>query len=112
MAIVVGIPPNAEGWQYNLNASAAQTNVEAKAAATGKRMFITHIFFNGAGAQTLQLLDASAGTVVFGVVTLAEDTPLVVDRSAMPLEVGQSKGVFVTTVGGGVQTLNLAGFVI
>lgn len=108
----VGIPEHAQVWEKNLDVAAAQGDVELKAAVAGKAMWITHIFFNAAAAQTFKLMDASGGTVVFGTVTLAEDIPLVVDRSANPIEVGLGNGVFVTTVGGGVQTVNVAGFVL
>ena len=106
----MGIPAHARKWTYNNDASAALTNEEAFAAITGRMVFVTHILYSTALGGTFKLLDASSGTVKFGTITLGVTGGFIADREDNPIEMGHSKGVFVTTTGGGVACVSLAGY--
>lgn len=110
--MAIGIPAHAEPWQSNQDASGAAANQEAKAAVAGKAMWVTHIFFSSTPGGTLDLLDASSGTLIIGSLEVPANGFIDMDRSANPIEVGLGKGAFTTHTGAGAACIALAGYVV
>lgn len=108
----IGIPAHAQAWHSNQDAAGAAANQSAKAAVSGRAVFVTHIFFSSTPGGTIELLDASSGNQIVGKLEVPANGQIDLNFSDNPIPFGLSKAVFSTHTGVGAACVNLAGYTI